>query len=75
MPSLLTSADGLVGYDTALTRRGSRVQFPVCVVVFLILFYNGYNKIELIFCFNFWEIYTYVLILIFGWISADFLIY
>ena len=26
------SADGLVGYDIALTRRGSRVQFPVCVV-------------------------------------------
>lgn len=40
----LTSADGLVGYDTALTRRGSRVQFPVCVMVFLILFNNGYNK-------------------------------
>ena len=28
-----TCADGLVGYDTALTRRGSRVQFPVCVMV------------------------------------------
>ena len=27
------SADGLVGYDTALTRRGSRVQFPLCVMV------------------------------------------
>ena len=26
------SADGLVGYDTALTRQGSRVQFPVCVL-------------------------------------------
>ena len=46
----IASADGLVGYDTALTRRGSRVQFPDCVVVFLnfflILFYNGYNKID-----------------------------
>ena len=29
-------ADGLVGYDTALTRQGSRVQFPLRVVVFVI---------------------------------------
>ena len=28
-------ADGLVGYDTALTRQGSRVQFPLRVVVFV----------------------------------------
>ena len=34
----INRADGLVGYDTALTRRGSRVQFPDCVVVFLNFF-------------------------------------
>ena len=31
------STDGLVGYDAALTRLRSRVQFPVCVVPFAIV--------------------------------------
>ena len=31
------SANGLVGYDTALTRQGSRVRTPVRVVVFSFL--------------------------------------
>lgn len=34
---VVISADGLVGYDTALTRQGSRVQFPLRVVVFIFL--------------------------------------
>ena len=34
MKEAINSADGLVGYDTALTRQGSRVQFPLRVVVF-----------------------------------------
>ena len=29
------SVDGLVGYDTALTRQGSRVRAPVHVVFFI----------------------------------------
>lgn len=36
MAGIHLGADGLVGYDTALTRQGSRVQFPLRVVVFVV---------------------------------------
>ena len=41
--SKVSSTDGLVGYDTALTRRGSRVQFPLCVMVLIFLIFNYKN--------------------------------
>ena len=47
--NLYCSTDGLVGYDIALTRRGSRVQFPLSVVVFedftLLYLFNSYYNI------------------------------